>query len=42
MDTEKLNGVYAIAADVNRDSKVYATDYVKVKNYIMGTGEISQ
>ena len=42
MDVEKIKGACLEAADVNHDGKIYATDYVKIKNYIMGTGDISQ
>ena len=31
-----------MAADINNDGNIYATDYVKIRNYIMGKGEILQ
>ena len=30
------------AADINQDSKVQATDYVKVRNHIMSKSTINQ
>ena len=42
METPNLQGAYLLAADVNNDNKVYATDYVRIRNYIMGSGKIEQ
>ena len=42
MGNSSLSGVYMEAADINKDGNVKATDYVKIKNHIMGTGNISQ
>ena len=42
MGKATLTGAYLKAADINNDNNVYATDYVKIKNYIMGKGSISQ
>ena len=37
---DKLTGAYNKAADVNGDSVVKATDYMKIKNHIMGVSKI--
>ena len=42
MDVSHLSGVYKSASDVNKDGKISASDYVKIKNYIMNTGIIEQ
>ena len=42
METSKLSGAYEKAADINGDNQLKATDYVLVKNHIMGTYKISQ
>ena len=31
-----------IKGDVNADGNVFATDYVKIKNFIMGTGTLEE
>ena len=36
MGKSSLTGPYLIAADINEDDKIYATDYVQIKNHIMG------
>ena len=37
-----LTGSYKESADVDKNGKVSAVDYAKIKNYIMGYGEIKQ
>ena len=39
MGNSSLAGVYKIAADVNKDNSIKATDYVFIKNSIMGIYE---
>ena len=36
METSRLFGAYEKAADYNGDNTITASDYVKVKNYIIG------
>ena len=40
MEEAQLDDYQKIAADVNRDGQVKATDYMKIKNYIMDSIEI--
>ena len=42
MGNKSLNGAYLKAADVNRDGSIKASDYVLIKNNIMGTYNINQ
>lgn len=42
MGKSRLSGASLQAADVNRDAKVQATDYVRVRNHIMGKSTIQQ
>ena len=42
MDVKKLTSYELEAADVNRDGKILATDYVKIKNHIMEVSKIIQ
>ena len=42
MGRVSLNNSYREAADANKDGKVNAVDYVKIKNYIMGRTTINQ
>ena len=41
MGTSTLSNEEKEAADVNRDGNIKATDYMKIKNYIMGTSSIT-
>ena len=40
MGTAKLDKYQLLAADANLDSKVKATDYMTIKNFIMGTTKL--
>ena len=42
MKKNNLSNVYKEAADVDKNGSVTAVDYVRVKNNIMGTYNISQ
>ena len=42
MGKSSLAGAYLLAADINNDGNIYATDYVQIKNHIMGKTTISQ
>lgn len=42
MGKTSLSEVSLKAADINGDGKIFATDYVKIRNHIMGIGNISQ
>ena len=42
MGSKTLSGAYKIAADANKDGVIDARDYVKIKNNIMGSSQISQ
>lgn len=41
MGTKNLSDVQKNAADVNQDGNIKATDYMTIKNYIMGTSKIN-
>lgn len=40
MGSSGLNGSFKEAADVNKDGKISAVDYVNVKNHIMGSSSV--
>ena len=42
MGKSTLNGAFLLAADINNDGFIYATDYVQIKNHIMGKSKIHQ
>jgi len=42
MASNKLNDVYQMAGDVNKDGTISAVDYVNIKNYIMGNNNVIQ
>ena len=42
MKSSNLTDAYLLAADTNRDAKITAVDYMKVKNNILGDGKIEQ
>ena len=42
MGNKSLTGAYLKAADVNKDGNIKASDYVLIKNYIMGSFNINQ
>ena len=42
MGKGNLTGAYLLAADINNDNNIYATDYVQIRNHIMGKTEIIQ
>ena len=42
MDVKKLNELEEVCADVSRDGKITATDYMMIKNDIMDVKKIVQ